>query len=298
MGIQSERFVCELPQDVYCILCSQVLDNPVEVIECGHFVCSICWEKWKENNQTVHLDAKITTCPYCGVDTNLNRIRKSKLTWNLIQNMNVYCEKKSEGCESVYKLGYDDIHKTKCLYAQGKNTDQINAEKCATCNLSSNGKSHSCIKELLQKLKSQSTEILNLDHEKNRLAFKLTTCEKELIEERSELEGQFFQDSLKYNKEIRDLRTRLACLQGELARKKGQVSLYVLCSYIICAYPIIYANICANFFYRIHQNLFAIRISRNSVKKKFYSRMFSISTFNTRFFIKKHDFKKKMRLRI
>lgn len=223
MGIQAERFVNEVPQDVHCILCTLVLGDPIEVIKCGHFVCNDCWENWKENNQ-IKLDRDVfATCPYCGVEIKSNKVRRSRLTWNLILNMNVYCNKKSEGCECVYKLDYDDMHKSECLYEQGKTADQIDAEKCTTCGLSFEGKSHSCIKELLKKLKSQATEILNLDHERDRLAFRLTTCEKEFIESKTELEGQIYLEALKYNKEIRELRTRLACLQGELARKNDQV---------------------------------------------------------------------------
>lgn len=250
MGVDSERFVHAVPQDSYCFLCNTVLENPVEIVECGHFFCHQCLEKWKENNileqqqpdeHDVDFPASSSSCPYCGIDIDFGRVRKSKLIWNLIQNMNVYCRHKNNGCEVVYKYGFDDLHREKCVYEQltkieNNNNEttaemkELEARKCPTCrnSLGENINSHDCLKELTMKVKEQASIITNLDHENNRLMFKLSTCEKQYLDERTEVESQFYLESLKYNKEIRDLRTRVANLQGELAVISGQVKYVML----------------------------------------------------------------------
>lgn len=277
MGIDSERFVHAVPQDSYCFLCSMVLEDPDEIIECGHFFCHQCLENWKTDRSfkqrkqkqkaknadviTTTIKQKIpveikqgqtyseeeelqenvsSTCPYCGIDIDFSRVRKSKLIWNLIQNMNVYCNHKSSGCEVVYKYGFEDLHRENCVYEQLNKIEynnnnnststpsekELESIKCPTCRnvLGEDINSHDCMKELSIRVQEQASIVTNLEHENHRLMFKLSNCEKQFLDERTEVESQFYLESLRYNKEIRDLRTRVANLQGELAVMNGQVS--------------------------------------------------------------------------
>ena len=240
MGIEAERFVHAIPRDALCILCNNVLDDPVEIIECGHFVCFACWEEWKRDGKESVRSNDESTCPYCGNMIKLDSIRKSKITWNLIKNLNVYCRNRNKGCESIIKYGHDELHRQKCLFDEKCKQSSKNIEKCSICNLSIVDHTHDCIKELLKSLKQYTIQTTSLEHENNHLASRLTTREKEFLENMTQIEGEFYLEALKFDKEIRDLRTRLASVNGELGRRKGKVRIYFFASILFCFFPQFY----------------------------------------------------------
>eukprot|EP00111_Clytia_hemisphaerica_P009671 TCONS_00028362-protein len=227
MGIDSDRFAYGIPQDAHCFLCCSVLECPVEIVECGHYFCLGCLEEWREKH-----DPEEFTCPYCGIALFEDSYRKSTLLWNLIQNMNVNCKHKSDGCDVVYKYGFESLHEEVCVFQQNsKNNNNNNGdastnenEKCPTCKTTLNCSinSHDCVKELAAQVKQQKALLTNLEHENQRLVYKLSTCEKRFLEERTEMESQYYIETLRFNKEIRELRTRVAHFQGEMGVQSGQ----------------------------------------------------------------------------
>ena len=44
------KLVAELPQDLYCILCMNLLRDAVQT-HCGHVLCRVCLEKLEENSK-------------------------------------------------------------------------------------------------------------------------------------------------------------------------------------------------------------------------------------------------------
>lgn len=234
MGIDSDRFAYGIPQDAHCFLCCGVLENPVEIVECGHYFCIICLESWRKKHS-----ADDFTCPYCGISLFEDSYRRSTLLWNLVQNTNVHCKHKSEGCDVIYKYGFEGLHLEVCAFQNtnnnnnekgGDDTEENGPKKCPTCKvtLSLSINSHDCVRELAAQLKEQKAILTNVKHENQRLVSKLSTCENRFFEERSELESQFYLDTLRFNKEIRDLRTRVAHFQGEIGIQSGKVFYYYL----------------------------------------------------------------------
>ena len=228
MGIDSERFVSALPQGAYCVECGDTLEDPVEIIECGHLLCYECWAATKcgrcdENDVQA-------VCPFCGVPFDVTNVRKSSLTWNLIQNMDVYCANKESGCESIYKYTYDKLHRQKCRF-DGENTDMTCDEdgdavidKCATCGTPEYEGKHDCTAELLRKLRRQNIQITNLELENSKMALKLATRGSKSDDGGGGGGGGGgYLESLKFNKEIRELRSKLALVQGEMGRSKVEV---------------------------------------------------------------------------
>ena len=225
MGIDSDRFAYGIPQDAHCFLCCTVLENPVEIVECGHYFCLTCLETWRKKHNPEDF-----TCPYCGISLFEDSYRRSTLLWNLIQNANVHCKHKADGCDVIYKYGFESLHQEVCVFYNNNNNekdDQNQPEKCPTCKvtLTCSINSHDCVKELASQLKEQKAVLTNFEHENQRLVSKLTTCEKRFFDERTELESQYYLDTLRFNKEIRDLRTRVAHFQGEIGIKNGKVKI-------------------------------------------------------------------------
>ncbi|XP_002159074.3 E3 ubiquitin-protein ligase PDZRN3 [Hydra vulgaris] len=209
MGIELERFVDSMVHDASCFICSCILEDPLEINPCGHHFCRGCWLNWSTKN---------SCCAFCGAS--VVGVKDSRLLWSLIQNHNVYCIQKEKGCPAIYKFGFNKLHEGQCLY-QGYNRVELN-DKCTVCENDS-GMTHDCLKELSLKMKQCSIRIINLEHENQHLSYKLMNREKEYLERISEIESQFYEESLKYNKEIRDLRLRAAATQGEQGKKNNQI---------------------------------------------------------------------------
>ena len=212
MGIESERFVDAITQDASCFICNYILEDPVEINPCGHYFCRTCWLSWS---------AEKSSCAYCGESADI--AKDAKLLWELIQNNNVYCSQKEKGCMAIYKYSFNKLHEGQCLY-QGSNRVALK-DKCSACGHDADV-THDCIKEFSIKMKQCSIRIVNLEHENERLSYKLMNREKEYLDRISEVESQLFDESLKYNKEIRELRVRIATTQGDSDMKKNQVNIF------------------------------------------------------------------------
>ncbi len=99
---------------------------------------------------------------------------------------------------------------------------QENVSKCQTC-LQTIAKNHNCIDSFLETVKFQDIKITNLEYENDRLSLRLTTKENGIMDQISDLESRSQQDALNYEKEIRNLKTQIATLYGELQKRNGEV---------------------------------------------------------------------------
>ncbi len=228
MGIEIDRFVDNLPQESLCPICCLVLREPVST-PCKHYVCQECWISWRKGPSG-------DLCPYCCSNIpSTQKVERSSTIWKLILNFNVYCKYNKQGCTSIYKLGLEDIHLKNCplrnnLYNEESCTEDENwnaktkSSKCSTCfNTIIDLKKHNCLETLLETLKQQSIKITNLEYENDRLSLRLTTKENGIMDQISILESRNQQDALDYEKEIRQLKTRIATLYGELRKTHGEV---------------------------------------------------------------------------
>eukprot|EP00794_Sanderia_malayensis_P006282 gene6282-7004_t len=231
MGIQTDRFVDNLPQEALCPICCLVLKEPVST-PCKHYVCQECWLSWRKG-------ASSDLCPYCCSSIlTTQTIEKSSTIWKLVLNFNVYCKYHKQGCTSIYKLGLEDIHLNNCPYNRnnqydedsctedeyGNATQRVNQNKCSTCfNTIVDAKNHDCIETLVETQKHQSIKIMNLEYENDRLSLRLTTRDNGIMDQISILESHNQQEALNYEKEIRQLKTRIATLYGELKKYQGEI---------------------------------------------------------------------------
>lgn len=215
MGIKTDRFVSAIPPDAYCVLCSKVLEDPIEIIECGHLICLKCWEDSGSKN---------LPCPFCGNVISINGVRKSMITWNLIKNMMVFCARKDSGCESIFKYSDEELHLQECSYELTKQMGNANVEtlsNCTTCGIVYKD-NHDCINALVDRLKQQSIRISNLEMENKKIAYHLAIRER--IHPDSE-RCKFLPTTLNVNKDTDSL-TSLPSVQTETPRCEIDVSFY------------------------------------------------------------------------
>jgi len=226
MGVDTERFVDNLPQEALCSLCCLILKEPVRS-PCGHYICSACWDRWRRGPSG-------EVCPYCCEKISSSEsVKRSQTVWKLLLNFNVHCPYHKAGCTAIYKLGLEEQHLKRCPFNNdngyekdylGENesitTSSNNCRKCQhTLDLS---QKHDCISLLQKTVRTQQIQIANLEYENDRLSLRLTTKENSIMDQLIDVENRYQQDALNYELEIRELRTKTAALEGELKNRIGE----------------------------------------------------------------------------
>lgn len=93
MGFDLNRFEGEVDQDLVCLYCGKVFEDPVTV-KCGHTFCKLCFQK--------ALSKKKTDCPKC--DRDLTSGEAQQATSDLVEKLGkltIHCEHQQLGCETV-----------------------------------------------------------------------------------------------------------------------------------------------------------------------------------------------------
>ena len=248
MGVDTERFVDNLPQEALCSLCCLILKEPVRS-PCGHDICLACWNSWRRGPSG-------DVCPYCYEKiASIESVKRSQTVWKLVLNFNVHCPYHKEGCTAIYKLGLEDLHLQNCPYNidNEREKDYLDEVESVDRKKSSNNcrkcqhtidftKSHDCIASLQKTVRTQKTQITNLEYENDRLSLRLTTKENAIMDQLIDVENRLQQEALNYELEIRQLRTKTAALEGELRNRAGEVSFVV----IFIAYELTQAGVILN----------------------------------------------------
>uniref|UniRef100_A0A1X7UIT4 RING-type domain-containing protein n=1 Tax=Amphimedon queenslandica TaxID=400682 RepID=A0A1X7UIT4_AMPQE len=114
-------FVEELPNDLKCPVCLNILTDPHLVSCCGHNFCGSCIERVKASNGS---------CPMCKEEEYQSFVDKKCL--RIINGLEVYCSNKEKGCQWKGELKNMSTHLNKekregeCQYEEAK----CRYEKC------------------------------------------------------------------------------------------------------------------------------------------------------------------------
>ena len=103
------KFVKELPDDYLCMICAKVLNEPHLTDCCGQHFCQACLEQWFKKQAK-----KI--CPHCRSES-FNHMRYLPLK-RKIDDLEVYCPNRAEGCKMITKVGELNSHKKECGFAR------------------------------------------------------------------------------------------------------------------------------------------------------------------------------------
>ena len=45
-------FINEVPEDLVCVVCQLALKDPLQIADCGHRLCKICFNQLKDNAES------------------------------------------------------------------------------------------------------------------------------------------------------------------------------------------------------------------------------------------------------
>lgn len=113
-GYVDERFKSNVPEDLHCPICRNVLKNPKQCNQNEHHFCNQCILR--------HLQGSFT-CPMCQEYLSSKNLKKpSRFVQNSLDNLEISCE--NQGCQAVVLLGELQNHITNCDHALVTCTNQ------------------------------------------------------------------------------------------------------------------------------------------------------------------------------
>ncbi|KAG4067423.1 hypothetical protein HA402_009660 [Bradysia odoriphaga] len=177
MGYDVERFVVEEMEDeLLCLVCTSVLQDPVET-PCEHFFCKICVSQWLTQNASCPVDRKPLRI--------LDLKQPSRLLRNLLAKLEIKCEFQEQGCDKVVKLEHLPNHLLTCNYRPNA---QIICKKGCNLQIIRRDLASSCFVHFENKIRCQEVEILQLSGKLNDQSAKITKLKETVIQQQTELE--------------------------------------------------------------------------------------------------------------
>ncbi len=96
-GGHEVEFLDCIPDRYKCTVCTRVFKDPELTVCCGQHYCSTCLQKWfKENKKN---------CPHCRTEGSKFQHVENKSLKSEINELNIYCSNKAQGCSWTGKLG-------------------------------------------------------------------------------------------------------------------------------------------------------------------------------------------------
>lgn len=146
MGYDVERFTVDVDEELKCTICSDVLQDPLQISSCEHVFCGSCIQPWLAQNNTCPVDRKQTTAA---------ELRQCRLLNNLLSNLKICCD--NTGCTEVVALSCISSHLEEC---------QANLQQLVKCQQGCGRdvkkidvKEHNCINTLQAVISSKDEEL-------------------------------------------------------------------------------------------------------------------------------------------
>jgi len=155
-------FITDLPEDLVCTLCHLAFKNPLQIEECGHTFCKLCFDQMVEHAESNSLDI---TCPLDRQKIDIARVFKDKSCERRVLNLMVKCPNFEDDCDWTGELREALVHETECC----KNITKLT-------------------KPLHEKLDHLLNRIVELETNAKTNALKLSEKDRETVSQKKQIE--------------------------------------------------------------------------------------------------------------
>ncbi|CAB4009941.1 RING finger 151-like [Paramuricea clavata] len=105
-GYDEERFASKVNRNFLCLICFNVLKDPVLCPRNQHCFCRACITKHLENSQR---------CPTCANELTVETLAKpQRMIKDYLDELNIHCVYNNRGCEEIVQLQHLDNHEATC----------------------------------------------------------------------------------------------------------------------------------------------------------------------------------------
>ena len=204
-GYDEERFATTISRNFLCLICFNVLREPVLCPRNHHCFCRSCITKHLENSRR---------CPTCADELTVETLTEPpRMVKDYINELNIHCIYIDRGCQEILQLQHLDNHETTCGFTPAVCTNQgcgatLNqrdlihheSEICEFRKL----KCHSC-GEMTKTLADMEKRMANTEVRMANMETKMTNVETNITNMKTDMEGKLEA----VNNEVRGLKTAL-----------------------------------------------------------------------------------------
>lgn len=150
MGFDLQRFTGgQADEELICVICGGVLEDPVMAEDCEHSFCRKCIEAWLKRQQT---------CPVDRSQLNSSQLKPvPRIMRNMLGRLLLVCENKTHGCMAVVRLDLINHHQTECDFNPKKPVPCTRG--CGVVVPKDELVAHNCIRELRFLVNKQKVEL-------------------------------------------------------------------------------------------------------------------------------------------
>ena len=107
-GYEDRRFQTLVDESLHCIICTEVLRDPVQCRSNEHHFCRNCITEHLKHSQN---------CPTCKDPLTVRTlVRPERFPANTLSNLKIACENSERGCRAVVELGSLNTHVARCEF--------------------------------------------------------------------------------------------------------------------------------------------------------------------------------------
>ena len=218
-GYDEERFVTTISRNFLCLICFNVLKDPVLCPRNQHCFCRSCITKHLENSRR---------CPTCADELTVETLAEPpRMVKDFINELNIHCIYIDRGCQEILQLQHLDNHEATCGFTPAVCTNQgcggtLNqrdlihhqSELCEFRKL----KCHSCgemtktladmnerTANVEKNMANMEKRMANVERNMGTMGTKITNVEKNVADMKTDMEGKLEA----VNNEVRGLKTAL-----------------------------------------------------------------------------------------
>ena len=115
-GYDEKRFVGKVDRNFICLICSNVLKDPVLCPRNHHCFCRACITKHLENYQR---------CPTCADELTVETLAEpQRMVRQMLNALNIHCVYIDRGCQEIVQLQHLDQHEATCGFTPAVCTNQ------------------------------------------------------------------------------------------------------------------------------------------------------------------------------